>query len=894
MALRRAVFASLSLAAAVLCRAAEEESSGDGSEVADYRAHEEALARRPAKSIIDTNTVVRLGYELPDSVVVGAGARKKVYAKGLLAQCAIGNEKRFELRDGGALALGSAGFRFDSNYAKGRTNAVVFAGGAIAAFEPSYIRSAAPVRLDGIVRVVVRHPLLMRTAFEGPGSLIKRGRGIMGLQYPCPGATGEIVVEEGVLVLGSAASWGGTVKVKKGATLKCPRLSAIGRLVRESGSSVVESGVTDRGDLSDGAFPRPATAYSMKRLRREVTGRGVVAYRVAADTVRVAWRYLSLDPADVAFNVYRDGKRVNSAPVVDVTYFDDKGGADGKDHRYEVRGVAGGRETAYSAGGAWRYRASSPQGGFDVELSPPKDGVTPDGQRYSYFPCDCSAGDLDGDGEYELVVIWWPTNGRDNSQGGQTGETWLEGVKLDGTSRSLWKINLGPNIRSGSHYTPVMVADFDGDGSAEVICRTADGTVDGKGRTLSGGVFSNGAKFKDWRAEDGNVVFAPNYVTCFSGGTGAALDTIPYKPPVLEDARAMERRDYNAVKKLWNARNPGNQAFRFLGAVGTFDGRRISAVMCRGYYSRTCLAAYDFEDGKLKERWYFCSDDEENWGYGGQGFHNLRVADIDFDGRDEILYGHMCVDHDGKGLWTTGYGHGDALHLVQASPDSRGLRLWTCHEASPYGVSLIDAQSGRTLLHQTGPGDTGSCNAMDVDPAAPGVELFSGANCGIYSAKTLQRHLHPKPNPRINYYATLRFGIWWMGDLSRSAYSGGDTIYGYSVKGRQVNMQWSGGGETVSNHGSKGAPCLAADILGDWREELLLRRKDNRAVRVYLTPEPTRYRFHTFMEDPVYRWSVATQNNGYNVPAEPGFYFGPELLGSDAMFRGTKLEKRER
>jgi rhamnogalacturonan endolyase len=656
----------------------------------------------------------------------------------------------------------------------------------------------------------------------------------------------------------------------------------------------------DGGSAPDGpggsVFPQPATAYDLRKLRCAPPGRAVYAVRVDERDVIVGWRYRSYDPTNAAFNVYANGVKLNDAPIRDVTYF--RTPWTGKKTVYEVRRVSAGAQSMKGAAKkpaaakngtvkkraapSWTLPANAPVGYFDIELSPPPPSELPDGKTVAHHPCDCSVGDLDGDGKDELVVIWWPDNAADNSSWHVTGETWLDGVKLDGTNRSLWKVNLGRNIRSGSHYTPVMVADFDGDGCAEVVCRTADGTVDGKGRVI-------GDAAADFREPNGHVLWARNFVTVFDGRTGAALDSIPFKPDVLEDPVQRAARNEKAINREWSSRNPGNQAFRFLAAVAYLDGAHPSVVMCRGYYSRTCLWALDWDGKKLSERWFFDSNDPRWKGYGGQGFHNLRVADVDFDGKDEIVYGHMTVDHDGSGLYTTGMGHGDAMHVIQSAPDVRGLQVWTCHEAPPFGVSLFDARTGAVSFWKHGGVDTGSCNAMDIDATMPGVELFSGANCGIYSAKTGKQYMHPKPNPRINYYSTLRFGIWWLGDMTRSAYSGGSVIRGYSVKGRKVYDIANLGGGVESNHGSKGCPCLIADIFGDWREEILLRRADNRAIRVFMSPEPTKWRFHTFMEDPVYRISVLTQNNGYNLPTGTGFYFGPDLLGHDILFRGTRL-----
>ena len=905
---------------------------GEGVEIAEWRFYETALAeaqllqiaggnepwpeglptpKEKISAFVDTNSVLRLGYEIPADIKIGTDGERRLYAKGVLAQCGIGPLKRFELAKGGLFAIGAEGFVFDSNYAKARTNEVVFSGGALAAFEPSYMKSAAPIKLSGDVKLMLRERLIVRASFEGDGNIEKSGSGLLALQYPCENATGTLTVSKGALVLGPVGSWAGTVKLEKGTELRCPSLSAIGNLVKDAGAKVVELGTSARGDMSKDVFPQPATAYNLKKMQKERMGRGVFALRQTEDEVMVGWRYKSTDPTNIAFNVYGNGVKLNSSPISDVTYF--RTPWKGMTTKYEVRGVSpAGKEYAYPVSSSWTLKADAPVGYFDIELTPPSETLMPDGTQVKHFPCDCSIGDLDGDGEYDLVIIWWPMNGADNSSWHKTGDAWIEGVKLDGTNRSLWKINLGPNIRAGSHYLPVMVCDMDGDGKAEVVCRTADNTRDGTGKRL-------GTTDIDWRAivPGAHILWARNYITVFDGATGAAIDTVSIPFDVLSDAKlraeaeavamkpdSKEYKDKNAgyeraINREWSSRNPGNQAFRMLGAVAYLDGVHPSVVMCRGYYSRTCLMAYDFDGKKLKERWLFCSDDQRWWGYGGQGFHNLRVGDVDFDGKDEIIYGHMIVDHNGEGLHTTGMGHGDAIHLIQASPETRGLQVWTCHEASPFGVSLWDAQSGRLHFWTHGPQDTGSCNALDIDPKVPGVELFSGAHCGIYSAANSQRHMNPKPNPKDNYYGMLRFGIWWKGDMTRSAYSGGTKIKDYSIKGRSVSYihdvdpidEEKGEEHRVhANHGTKGCPNLIADIFGDWREEIMLTRNDNKAIRVYMSNFDTPYRFWTFLEDPIYRISVLTQNNGYNVPTDPGFYFGPDLLGHGIWWRGTFLK----
>ena len=599
------------------------------------------------------------------------------------------------------------------------------------------------------------------------------------------------------------------------------------------------------------AFVVAQPNYDFSKLKREHLGRGVIAIRENPSTVAVSWRYLSSDPMDESFDVYRNGEKVNKYPIRNATFFQDiyKGT---ESVLYTVKAIQSKTESCY------QLPSDAPAGYLNIPLNRPENGTTPAGQSYFYAPNDASIGDVDGDGEYEIILKWDPSNAHDNSHDGYTGEVYFDCYKLNG--QHLWRINLGRNIRAGAHYTQFMVFDFDGDGKAEVVMKTADGTVDGKGKVI-------GDAQADYRNEQGRILTGPEYLTVFNGLTGEAMQTIDYVP---ERGNLMDWGD-----------NRGNRSDRFLACVAYLDGIHPSVVMCRGYYTRTVLAAYDWNGKELKERWIFDSNHPGCEDYAGQGNHNLRVGDVDGDGCDEIIYGSCAIDHNGKGLYTTKMGHGDAIHLTHFDPSRKGLQVWDCHENKRDGSTYRDAATGEILFQIKDSTDVGRYMAADIDPTHPGVEMWSLASGGIRNIKG------EVVKARVRGLS-CNMAVWWDGDLLRELLDR-NIVSKYNWK-KGVCERIAIFEGALSNNGTKATPCLQGDIVGDWREEVLLRTADNTALRLYVSTIPTDYRFHTFLEDPVYRISIATQNVAYNQPTQPGFYFGPDLQGT--LFRGCKIPKK--
>ena len=596
----------------------------------------------------------------------------------------------------------------------------------------------------------------------------------------------------------------------------------------------------------------------------ETLGRGVVATKAQDGQVLVSWRFLGPDPDSMAFHVYRqdnkgDFRKLTSAPLTNATCYLDGSRPASAESTYAVRTVLDGRESPLSAPFLGTVPAGQPaRASIEVPLSLPP-GCTPN---------DASAADLDGDGEFELVLKS-EQRPRDTASTGLTGQTILQAYKLDGAV--LWTIDLGRNIREGAHYTQFLVYDFDGDGRAELICKTADGTKDGRGHTV-------GDAGADWRDTNqtartfGRVVTGPEYLTVFDGRTGAALATTNYVPP------RGDLGGWGGIGGNGGNDSVGNRADRFLACAAYLDGRLPSAVMCRGYYGRSVLAAWDWRNGQLSLRWVFDSaapgrgkDGKPNLDYSGMGAHSVSVADVDGDGRDEIIYHAMVVDDDGQGLFTTGLRHGDALHVGDFDPGRPGLEVFGVHEnenatvrfQTP-GTAAFDARTGAILWSQ-GPGlDVGRGMTADIDPRHAGAEMWSGA-AGLRTCKG--ERIGPAP-PSQN------FAVWWDGDRLRELLDR-NTITKWDWETGNLKTLFTAE-DCVANNGTKATPCLSADLFGDWREEVVWRTRDNKSLRIYTTNIPTTHRFRTLMHDSQYRLAIAWQNVGYNQPPHPSFYLGEE------------------
>ena len=587
--------------------------------------------------------------------------------------------------------------------------------------------------------------------------------------------------------------------------------------------------------------------------RMEYLTRGVVAVHQGGGKVFVAWRLLGTDPQAIAFNVYRSAGggpplRLNPEPITASTTFLDPSADLATPNAYAVRPVLNGREQAASS--PFVLPANAPARPYqEVPLKTPA----------GYAPGDVSAGDLDGDGDYELVVHM-SGRGRDSAQAGRTDPPILHAYKLDGTLH--WSINLGHNIREGAHYTQFIVYDLDGDGIAEVSCKTADGTVDGKGAVI-------GDKDADWVGPDGRILRGPEYLTVFDGRTGAALATVNYVPPRGDVG------GWGGIGGNGGNDRAGNRVDRFLACAAYLDGERPSLVMCRGVYGRTVLAAWDYRGGKLTSRWVFDTatpgegkDGKSNADYGGMGGHSVCVADVDGDGRDEIVYHSMVVDDDGRGLFTTGFRHGDALHVGRFDPAHPDPIVFGTHEnegsrwdAATPAVAAFDARTGKTVWRLGDGVDADPCLAADIDPRFAGAEMWGGPG-GLRTCRGEPIGAAPR---------TARFAAWWDGDLLRELVDR-NAILKWDWKNARLDPLLTGDG--CVGGGSKGVPNLTADLFGDWREEVVFRTRDNQALRIYTTTIPTEHRIPTLMHDPQYRLSVAWQNVGYNQPPHTGFYLG--------------------
>jgi hypothetical protein len=579
--------------------------------------------------------------------------------------------------------------------------------------------------------------------------------------------------------------------------------------------------------------------------------------------VALGWRMLGLDKDSVGFHVIRDGVQITDEPIRNTTTYVDAAGT--ADSKYVIKTVGNGngqdKLTAEFTPLAQNY--------LPIKLDKPADGGSKDGKPYTYSANDSSVADLDGDGTYEIIQLWNPSNAQDNSKSGYTGNVYVDAYRMDGTK--LWRIDLGRNIRAGAHYTQMLAYDFDGDGKAEVAFKTADGTTDAAGTVI-------GDPAADYRNSAGYVLAGPEFLTVFNGASGTIMDTVPYDPP-------------RGTVSAWGD-SYGNRVDRFLAGVAYLDGEHPSMMFSRGYYTRTVLVTYDLVNGKLAKRWKFDSD-VAGAEYKGQGNHNLSVADVDQDGKDEFVFGSMTIDDDGTPLYNTKLGHGDAIHTGDLDPSRPGLETFAVHESMSAsgnrGATFRDSATGEVLWSIPATKDTGRGATGDIDPRFPGSESWAVGGDAAWNSPV--GFLMSAKGERISdKIPAANFMAWWDGDLLREivdhdfnaeAGMGVPTISKWNWETESSDRLLTATGARTNNH-TKGNPSLQADLLGDWREELVFPSTDSTELRIYTTTSPTEVRLRTLMHDPMYRTAVARETVGYNQPPHPSFFIG-EGMQTPAM-----------
>ena len=597
------------------------------------------------------------------------------------------------------------------------------------------------------------------------------------------------------------------------------------------------------------AFSQP---YSGEKLSRGLIG------IPTEEGMYFSWRMTLEDAAGLQFDLYRSSGggaevKLNKEPIDRTSDFLDRTVDYTVDNRWTLKATTG--EVAI-----WtRLKGEERNPYLSVPVCKPEDGEIA-GESFTYTANDCSVGDLDGDGEYEIILKWFPSNSKRPPQRGFTGNTYLDAYKMDGTR--LWRIDLGPNVRSGAATTNFLVFDFDGDGCAEICCKTGDGTVDGLGHRI-------GDAQADWRTWDkksptyGKIVNGPEYLTVFEGRTGKELDSKEYIPT------RYPLDGWGGVGGNCGNDNTGGRSDRFTAGVAFLDGKTPSPIMVRGWYGRTVVAAWTFTNGALKHTWTFDSAAPGWEAYSGMGNHSVTVADFDGDGCDEICVGAMTVDHDGKGLFTTGLRHGDALHAGRFIPSRQGMQVFGVHEnegdneivkRTP-AVAMFDGATGE-IIWQDGLGqDAGRGVAADIDPRYDGAECWCNIG-GLRRGDTGEIISNRKPD-------SCNFTIYWDADpLAELLDHVSISKWNWNTESTDLLLKAE---RVVSNNGTKGNPCLSGDILGDWREEVIWPSEDQTELRIYSTTIPAVDRRATWMNDRQYRLAIAWQNVAYNQPPHSSF-----------------------